>query len=147
MVGDFVGRENDLERVNELLKGPSRYITIHGFGGLGKTALALQVAKHFDAGKVLAISLVGTPRLGDVIRKVARFLHVDPETLLNQEELKSVVIEKLENEETVLLYLDNVEDVKHASNGGNNEAKLLMKFFSGQIPNNVKILATSRVTL
>src|SRR3954465_624526 len=81
MVGDFVGRESDLERVNELLKGHSRYITIHGFGGLGKTALALQVAKRFDAGKVLALPLVGTPRLSDIIRKVARFLHVDMEGL------------------------------------------------------------------
>src|SRR4051812_3836094 len=62
MVGNFVGRENDLEKVNELLKGPSQYVTIHGFGGLGKTALALQVAKGFDAGKVLALPLIGTPK-------------------------------------------------------------------------------------
>src|SRR4051794_20729340 len=77
MVGDFVGRESDLERVNKLLKGPSRFITIHGFGGLGKTALALQVAQRFNSGKVLALPLVGTPKLSDVIRKIARFLHVE----------------------------------------------------------------------
>src|SRR3954470_13899929 len=71
MVGDFVGRKNDLERLDMLLKGPNRFITIHGFGGLGKTALALQVAKNFDAGKVLALPLVGTPKLHDVIRKIA----------------------------------------------------------------------------
>src|SRR3954470_4060558 len=79
MVGQFVGRDSDLEKVNELLKGSNQYITIHGFGGLGKTALALQIAKGFDDGKVLALPLVGTPRLGDVIRKIARFLYVDLE--------------------------------------------------------------------
>src|SRR4051812_24680799 len=105
MVGDFVGRENDLKRVNELLKGPSRYITIHGFGGLGKTALALQVAKGFDAGRVLAISLVGKPKLNDVIRKIARFIHVNVESFSDLDELESEVVEKLGNEGTVLLYL------------------------------------------
>src|SRR3954470_1058889 len=88
MVGNFVGRESDLKKVYELLKGPNQYITIHGFGGLGKTALALQVAKSFDAGKVLALPLVGTPKLSDVIRKIARFLYVDVESLSNLEEQK-----------------------------------------------------------
>src|SRR3954454_10978628 len=108
MVGQFVGRDSDIERVNELLKGPNQYITIHGFGGLGKTALALHVAKRFDDGKVLALPLVGTPRLSDVIRKIARFLYVDLEGLSNLEEQKWEVIEKLRNEGTILMYLDNV---------------------------------------
>src|SRR3954452_13237004 len=102
MVGQFVGRDSDLEKVYELLKGPNQYVTIHGFGGLGKTALALQVAKGFNDGKVLAIPLVGTPKLSDVIRKFARFLHIDVESLRDLEELKSVVIEKLEDEQMVL---------------------------------------------
>ena len=146
MVGEFVGRESDLERINTLLKGPNHFITIHGFGGIGKTALALQVAQAFDAGKVLALPLVGTPKLDDVIRKIARFLYVDMETTSDLEEQKWEVIEKLRNEETILLYLDNVEDVKHALDQGSTEAKSLMKFFR-QIPNNVKILATSRIAL
>src|SRR5436309_601105 len=58
MMGEFVGRKGDLERLDHLLKGPNRYITIHGFGGIGKTSLALQVALRFDAGKVLALPLV-----------------------------------------------------------------------------------------
>src|SRR4051812_32310159 len=71
MVGEFVGRKNDLKRLKELLEGPHHHITIHGFGGIGKTALALQAAKEFDSGKVLALSLAGTPKLSDVIRKLA----------------------------------------------------------------------------
>src|SRR4051812_20487255 len=68
MVGEFVGRESGLEKLDKLLEGPNHFITIHGFGGLGKTALALQVAQRFDGGKVLGISLIGTPKLSDVIR-------------------------------------------------------------------------------
>src|SRR4051812_8508447 len=146
MVGEFVGRESDLERLDTLLKGPSRYITIHGFGGLGKTALALQVAERFNAGKVFALPLFGIPKLNDVIRKLARFLHIDIASLSDLEDQRSEVIEKLTNEGTVLLYLDNVEDVKHALDKGSADAKSLMSFFR-QIPKNVKILATSRIAL
>src|SRR3954469_6700013 len=117
MVGEFVGRESDLERLDRLLKGPNHFITIHGFGGIGKTALAHQVAQRFDAGKVLALPLVGTPKLGDVLRKIALFLHVDLGIFSDLEDQKWEVIEKLGNEGTVLLYLDNVEDVKHALEG------------------------------
>src|SRR3954469_22811404 len=103
MVGEFVGRESDLERLDRLLKGPNHFITIHGFGGIGKTALALQVAQKFDAGKVLALSLVGTPKIGDVVRKIARFLYVDMDAASDLEEKKLEVIDKLRNEETILL--------------------------------------------
>src|SRR3954469_25718118 len=146
MVGEFVGRESDLEKLDILLQGPNHFITIHGFGGIGKTALALQVAQRFDAGKVLALPLFGTPKLGDVIRKIARFLHVDMAGLSDPGEQKWEVIEKLRNEKIVLLYLDNVEDVKHALDEGSADAKVLMTFFR-QIPVNVKVLASSRVVL
>src|SRR4051812_14177662 len=83
MVGEFVGRESDLERLDNLLNGPYHFITIHGFGGIGKTSLALQVAERFNAGKVLALPLVGTPKLSDVIRKIARFLNINVDIIPN----------------------------------------------------------------
>src|SRR4051812_19444423 len=128
MVGKFVGRQNDLQRLDMLLKGPNNFITIHGFGGIGKTALALQVAKRFDAGKVLAVPLVGNPQLSNVIRKFARFLNVEVENLPNPDQ-EEVVMERLSNEGMVLLYLDNMEDVKHALDQGSKDAKSLMRFF------------------
>src|SRR3954454_1360691 len=88
MAGEFVGRKSDLERLDNLLKGPNHHITIHGFGGIGKTALALEVVQRFDAGKVLAIPLFGIPKLTDVVRKIARFLHTDVDILPNCEDKK-----------------------------------------------------------
>jgi len=38
----FVGRESDLADLVELLRGSARLVTITGFGGIGKTRLALQ---------------------------------------------------------------------------------------------------------
>jgi predicted ATPase/DNA-binding SARP family transcriptional activator len=43
----LVGRETELERLNQLLAGPDeRLITIVGIGGMGKTRLALEVAEQ-----------------------------------------------------------------------------------------------------
>src|SRR4051812_21642576 len=110
MAGEFVGRESDLERIDMLLKGPNQFITIHGFGGIGKTALALQVAQRFDIGKVLALPLVGSPELSSVVRKIARFLRIDAGVFPNFQDLMVEVIDKLGSEGTFLLYLDNLED-------------------------------------
>ena len=85
MYGKFVGRTSELENLDKLLKGSSRNITIHGFGGTGKTALALEAAQNFDSGRVLALSLAGTPTLNQVIRKITRFLNIDIETLPDPE--------------------------------------------------------------
>ena len=60
------------------------------------------------------------------------------------------VLEKLEVKGTILLYLDNMENVKYAIQSGNTktakEAKSLFNFFK-ELPDNVKILATSRIAL
>lgn len=45
--GGFVGREDDIRKLLSLLEGHHQVITITGAGGVGKTALALQVIKDF----------------------------------------------------------------------------------------------------
>src|SRR4051794_1553691 len=77
---------------------------------------------------------------------MARFLNLNTEAFSNLDDQKCEVIDKLTNEDTIQPYLDNVEDVKHAVDTGNEEAKKLMRFFE-KIPENVKILTTSRIVL
>ena len=47
--GQFVGREQELARIYELLSPANRHflVTIDGIGGIGKSALALEVAHHY----------------------------------------------------------------------------------------------------
>jgi tetratricopeptide (TPR) repeat protein len=47
--GQFIGREQELKRVHELLSPTSRHfvVTIDGIGGIGKSALALEIAHHY----------------------------------------------------------------------------------------------------
>jgi hypothetical protein len=47
--GQFIGREEELKRVHELLSPNSRHfvVTIDGIGGIGKSALALEVAHRY----------------------------------------------------------------------------------------------------
>src|SRR3954471_5467807 len=150
MSGSFVGRKAELKKLDELLKGPCRYITIHGFGGIGKTALALQAANNFHSGRVLGLSLAGIPKPTQVFAKIARFFHINTKNYPDPDDLEFEVLGALENEERILLYLDNMENIKHAISDGNSSdkenAKTLLRFF-GRLPENVKILATSRIAL
>jgi NB-ARC domain len=146
MYGKFIGRTRELETLDKLLKESSCNITIHGFGGIGKTALAFKAVQNFNSGKVLTLPLAGNPTLSQVIQKILRFLDIDIETFSDPENPQPEVIESLRNEESLLFFLDNVEDIKQAMDAGNKEAMALMGFFTN-LPENVKILATSRIVL
>src|SRR3954466_3759647 len=112
MAGDFVGRQDDLRKLIELLNGPYHYITIHGVGGIGKTTLALQVVINFTSGKLLGLSLAGIPKPAQVIAKIAWFFHLDIQAFPDLEDQMIEVLQALESENQVLLYLDNMDDVK-----------------------------------
>ena len=42
---DFIGREFDLQKIDELFENGTKAIFLHGFGGVGKTALATRYAE------------------------------------------------------------------------------------------------------
>src|SRR3954468_18731974 len=100
--GKFVGRRLELIKLRDLLGNEEvQYITIRGFGGVGKTALAMQAVKHFSSGRVLVLSLVGTPSLDSVILRIATFLNIDTSSS-SSSVLRTEVMKKLAGKERIL---------------------------------------------
>src|SRR4051794_38404636 len=134
MAGDFVGRVDELKKLDDFLNGPCRYITIHGFGGIGKTALAIQAANNFTSGSVLGLSLAGIPKLSQVVTKLASSFHTDVKDFPDLNDQLLEILQALKSDNQILLYLDNMQDIKHATSGVNltnkKNAKSLMKFFT-----------------
>src|SRR5262249_13848118 len=66
--GGFVGRERELDRVEALVMGPARLVTLIGSGGIGKTRLAEQAARRLHKARhtpVFAARLARLPRGSD----------------------------------------------------------------------------------
>lgn len=146
--GEFIGRDKDLKRLNELLNDrKTRNITIRGSGGIGKTALAFQAIKSFNSGRVLVQSLAGNPSSSSVMSRIAGFLKVDTTTIGNASMLKTLVIQKMRGNEPILLYFDNMEDTEQVAKSEpddriKEDAIALIQLLH-QMPDNVKVLATS----
>lgn len=144
--GKFIGRKDKLEQLEKLLHDEkSRYITLRGYGGIGKTTLAMEAVKSYKSGRVLVISLVGSPSSESVISKIAEFFNID-NAILKLESLWTEVQKKLKGKEIVLFYLDNMEDVEQAAINGSDDARILKRLFH-RIPSRSKVLATSRTEL
>src|SRR5262249_3740079 len=104
----FVGRE--IEQTELLAQVRThRLVTVTGFGGMGKTRLALQVAAELaadDFGEVWFVDLSGTDDASAVPARVAATLGVPS----GAEEPTHALVRVLQDRPT-LLVLDNVEQV------------------------------------
>ncbi|WP_155917837.1 AAA family ATPase [Marmoricola sp. URHB0036] len=105
-----VGRERDIQRVNELLDS-ERMLTLLGPGGVGKTRLAAEVAlrRTDESACYVDLTKVGSPSL--VPGLIARELGILVES---QGDVVQALAEALRNRE-LLLILDNVEHVLEAA--------------------------------
>jgi predicted ATPase len=136
MATSFIGREIELKKVAELVR-EHRLVTLTGFGGVGKTRLAIQVAAEmaldFDDGVWLAeLAPVADPdAVPDV---VATALGVRAQTGSVTESITNALAGR-----SLLLVVDNCEHVLDAV--GQLVAALLAATSS------VRILATSREAL
>lgn len=107
-VTSFVGRRFDRARVRELMSS-GRLVTLTGFGGVGKTRLALRVAsdvrRAFESVHVVTLASVSDP--DDVPDQIAAALGLHGRT---RQSAMIAVVEYLKAR-TVLLVLDNGEHV------------------------------------
>jgi class 3 adenylate cyclase len=131
----FVGRQNERDRLGELLGIPG-VATVVGPGGVGKTRLvsehALAVAGKYDGGAWL-VELAGVPDGGDVLAAVAAVIGADGKKGLG------AVAECLRSRGMTLLMLDNCEHVLDAASD-------LVVDLIAACPD-LRVLATSRERL
>lgn len=108
----FVGRERDLAAVGDLI-GSCRLVTLIGFGGVGKTRLALELAsllaeRYVQGVRLCDLSAVRRP--GVVVRAVATAVGLEERALRR---LDDQLVEHLAGSR-LLLVLDNCEHVLDA---------------------------------
>ena len=133
----FVGRSGELTRLSALLARPDvRLITIWGFGGVGKTRLALEAARR--QGRAFLNGAVFVP-LADVSPQddLAAVLGAALGIALGGRPPLQAVLGHLRSRE-LLLVLDNFEHLK-------GQAGLLSRLLSAAP--RLKIMVTSRITL
>ena len=111
--GKFIGRNNEITQLVRLLAQPNqRLITLHGVGGIGKTRLALQIARHLlqeNAGLFLDgiyfVPLVMVNSAEAIIQQLAIALNIPQQ---GKQPLRQRLFTWLQQRELLLL-LDNFE--------------------------------------
>jgi predicted ATPase/transcriptional regulator with XRE-family HTH domain len=137
----FIGREQEQANLLRLLAAPQyRLMTLLGPGGIGKTRLAVEVARqtaHFTDGVMFVpLSAVGDP--AEVVPTIAEALGL---SLNGNSELIAQLLAYLQDK-SLLLVLDNME---HLLDHGRITIELVRQILV-QAPA-VKLLATSRERL
>ncbi len=135
----FMGRKKELVEIQDLLQKDCRLLTVVGTGGVGKTSLALRVAKHLldkeyfkDGLYFVSLEAINDPDL--VASSIAQSLDVaENPTRPVTDSIRSFLKDK-----QILLVLDNFEHVTVASS-------ILSELL--QSCHNIKLLVTSRVPL
>jgi predicted ATPase len=134
----FIGRSSELAEIARLLSDPAcRMLTITGFGGAGKTRLALQVASELSAAYTHGVSFVPLAPLSSpdlIVPALASSLNF---TYYGQQDNKQPLLNYLAGKD-MLLVMDNFEHLL----GG---ARLLSEIL--ETAPRVKILVTSRERL
>lgn len=147
----LIGRQRELMRIGTQLieeKKPLT-VTLHGAGGIGKTALLwqslLRFAPSFDL--TLALALDPLPSLESILGRIERFLGLPSPCANETKERETLVRERLTSKRT-LLGLDNFETLNYALNEKDSEeektSKSLYSFFESLAAHGVTLCVTSR---
>ncbi|MFZ5905542.1 MAG: tetratricopeptide repeat protein [Chloroflexota bacterium] len=148
----LIGRQRELMRIGtRLLEGKKPLtVTLHGAGGIGKTALLWQALLRFAPSfeLTLAIGLDPLPSLESVLGRIERFLGLPSPCANDTKEREALVRNALTSKRT-LLGLDNFETLNYARDNGTNDekktAKSLYAFFQSLPAAGVTLCVTSRV--
>lgn len=131
----FVGREKELTQIAETLKS-GRWVTLTGFGGIGKTRLSQQVGREWQEGSVTFASFVSVQEPGQLLHGILAAMNV--ELLPSQKPLG--VLKTVVGNSPTLLILDNLEDMP-----AQGTAEVIEQLLS-EI-DSIKVLATSRTPI
>ncbi|MGL4621854.1 NB-ARC domain-containing protein [Chroococcidiopsis sp.] len=123
-VSTFCGREAELGQLRQwLLEERCRLVAIMGIGGIGKSALAVQLARQIQSQFELVIwrSLSNAPLLEELLESILQFLlHVrseDPVPPASLNDKLSKLMECLRSSRCLLI-LDNAETILHSGRAG-----------------------------
>lgn len=149
----LIGRQRELMRIGtRLLEGTKPLtVTLHGAGGIGKTALLwqalLRFAPSFDLTLAIGLDTLPTFSLESVLVKIESFLKLNSSYENETKKREAIVRNALKSKHT-LLGLDNFETLNYALNDEGSEiqntAKSLHEFFSSLCSEGVTLCVTSR---
>lgn len=113
----FIGRADDLRRVESLLLAPeTRLVTLFGLGGVGKTRLAARVVERLASvpsapfrDGIVTVALEHVEHDDDVLTAIAEAATLPPRAARDLSTLAAAMAES-----AMLLVLDNVEQVSGA---------------------------------
>ena len=112
--GEFVGREAECKQINALLAAGQKPVILWGFGGMGKTELAIEYGRRYQQagrGKVFFVRFAGSFRdtlIGPVADAFSGYNKNDPPQ--TPEEIQQKVLQMLgEYRRDDLLIIDNVD--------------------------------------
>lgn len=119
--GEFIGREREMEQVRQALSSRSFLVVIEGIGGIGKTALALEVAhelweKGAYDGVIWTTARDHALDLNDILDTFARTIDYPYIAQLPPEEKPTEAV-KLMRSKKCLLLVDNFETIQDETAG------------------------------
>ena len=167
---DFVGRRKQIRKIyEEVIEIPNQNGILFGPGGVGKTALMLQMSKELyeerDQGRILFTNIIWVSAkkdyynpfldfvekkekqietLDNIFSAILAFFEYENSDEYGYEDKQSLVLELL-SEKDILLVIDNFETIPK------NEQNKIIKFFGVNVkkhlrkkPDNFKLILTSR---
>ncbi len=156
---NFEGRQRELAQIGALLTAerprdgqgaPPLTVTLHGPGGIGKTALLMRAATRFAWAfeGVLAQRLEPLPDPESLCERMEKLTSLPEGSLLPRAERLERLATHL-SRKRLLLALDNFESLVHARDGGEPEKKAgafaIFKFLRSLPARGVTLLVSSRV--